>query len=386
MTGTGRAAGRRPRLLYVGNTTYDLPLSAELARKWDSVADRVELRLIARAGDVKRDDPRFRLVRLPRSIAGGFHLTLPWIVAQEVRRFRPDVVITQSPYEALPVLGVLRTLRERPKLVVEIQGDWRSATRFYGSRSRRFFASAADRAAALVLRRADGTRAISDFTAALAEQVTGRKPLATFPTYTNLESFIADAPKPLPRLPTVGWIGSLQPVKDPKTLAAAWRIVAGRLPEARAIIVGDGPLRQIIDALCAEFPNRVRRYPRLSPPEVARVLDESTVLVLSSRSEGLGRVAIEAFARGRPVVGSAVGGIANIVTPERNGLLVPPGNARELADAITRVLSDRGLAERLAARALADGKRLQWLPDRFAGAMRELVDRALARAGPEALA
>ena len=129
---------------------------------------------------------------------GGFHLTLPWIVAQEVRRFRPDVVLTQSPYEALPVLGVLRTLRERPKLVVEIQGDWRSATRFYGSRSRRFFASAADRAAALVLRRADGTRAISDFTAALAEQVTGRKPLATFPTYTNLESFIADEEIELP--------------------------------------------------------------------------------------------------------------------------------------------------------------------------------------------
>ena len=62
MTGTGRAAGRRPRLLYVGNTTYDLPLSTELARKWDSVADRVELRLIARAGDAQADPVRSKSI------------------------------------------------------------------------------------------------------------------------------------------------------------------------------------------------------------------------------------------------------------------------------------------------------------------------------------
>jgi glycosyltransferase involved in cell wall biosynthesis len=373
-----QVASRRPRVLFVGNTTYALPLSAELARKWESVADRVDLRLIGRAGTVERDDPKFRLVRVRGSWAGAYHIALPWVVAREGRRFRPDVVIAQSPYEALPVLAAMSAIPGNPKLVVEIQGDWRTATRLYGSRFRRLFAAAADRAAVLALRRADGTRAISQFTATLVEEVTNRKPLSTYPTYSDLESFLAEPPKPLPRLPTVAWIGMLQPVKDPETFAAAWRVVAGRLPTARAIVVGDGPLRPVIDALCTELPERVWNLPRLSASEVARVLDESTVLALPSRSEGMGRVAIEALARGRPVVGSAVGGIPDIVTTEHSGLLVPPGDATALADALLRVLSDRGLAQRLAAGALSDGKRFQWPPQRWADAVHELVDRALA--------
>src|SRR4051794_251739 len=371
------AAPRRPRVLFVGNTTYALPLSTDLARKWDSVAERVDLRVIGQAGVVEQEDPRFHLVRRSRSIAGLFYLALPWIVAGEVRRFKPDVVITQSPYEAAAILTVLPTSRGKPKLVAEVHGDWRSAARLYGSPLRRLFAAAADRAAVLALRRADGTRAISEFTAKLAEDATGRKPLGVYPTYTDLESFLAAPPKPLPRSPAVAWIGSLQRVKDPKTFASAWRLVAARVPEAMAIVVGDGPLRPVIDALCAEYPERVRAFPRLSPPEVANVLDESTVLVLPSRSEALGRVVIEAFARARPVVGSAVGGIPDILRDGHSGLLVQPGDASSLADALVRVLSDRGLAERLAAGALADGKRFQRRQEPWADAVRKLVDRVL---------
>jgi glycosyltransferase involved in cell wall biosynthesis len=367
-----------PRVLFVGNTTYALPLSVALARKWNSVGDRVDFRVIAKAGTVEEDDPRFRLLQLSRSFAGAFHLALPSVVTQELRRFRPDVIVTQSPYEALPILAILLASRRKPKLVVEIHGDWRTAASLYGSRFRRLFSALSDRAAVLALRRADGTRAISQFTAALAEQATERRPLSTYPTYSDIESFLINPPEPLPIQPTVAWIGTLQPVKDPDTFAAAWRVVAAHMPEARAIVVGDGPLHSVMDGLCAEFPERVRKFPRLSPPDVARMLDKSTVLVLSSRSEGLGRVAIEAFARGRPVVGSAVGGIPDIVRPGRNGLLVPPGDAAALAAALIRVLSDRALADRLAARALSDGKRFQDPPERYADAVRQLVDRALA--------
>jgi glycosyltransferase involved in cell wall biosynthesis len=373
--GEGLAA-RRPRVLVVGHTTYDMPLSASLARKWDSIAERLDFRVIGQAGTVEQDDPRFRLLRLSRSFAGAFQMTLPWVVAREARRFKPDVVITQSPYEAFAILP--RAIRGNAKLVVDVQGGWRTAPRLYGSRLRRLLAVASDRAALLALRRADGVRAISEYTAGLIEEATGRKPLSTFPTYTDLESFLAKPPKPLPDSPTVAWVGVLQRYKDPETFAAAWRLVAARVPGARAIVVGDGPLRAVIDQLCAEFPGQVEAFPRLSQPEVASVLDESTLLALPSASEGLGRVVIEAFARRRPVVGSAVGGIRDIVRPEHSGLLVPPGDATALADALVRVLSDRELAERLAAGGLADGKRFHWLPDEYADAVRQLVDRALA--------
>jgi glycosyltransferase involved in cell wall biosynthesis len=73
------------------------------------------------------------------------------------------------------------------------------------------------------------------------------------------------------------------------------------------------------------------------------------VFVLPSRQEGLGVAALEAMARSRPVVASAVGGLAEIVIPERTGLLVRPGDAAVLAAALERLLADPGLARRLGA-------------------------------------
>ena len=94
--------------------------------------------------------------------------------------------------------------------------------------------------------------------------------------------------------------------------------------------------------------------------EVARALDEARALVLPSESEGLPRVVVEAFLRGRPVVATRAGGTPEIVEHEVNGLLVERGDTAALAAALERVLADRGLAQRLGdarpgvGRALAD--------------------------------
>jgi starch synthase len=114
--------------------------------------------------------------------------------------------------------------------------------------------------------------------------------------------------------------------------------------------------------------------PRLPTPEVARSLDEATVLVLPSRSEGLGRVVIEAFCRGRGVVASRVGGIPDLVEDGASGVLVPPGDAAALADALVRVLADEGLAAGLGRGAQEAAS--PWLasPEDYAVRMRELVD------------
>jgi len=300
------------------------------------------------------------------------------ILVQELRTFRPDVVIAQSPFEGLAVLAARASTRSRAKLVVELHGDWRTAARLYGSPARKAFARLADAGAVAGLRRADGTRAVSSFTAGLAEDVTGEPPLATFTTYNDLVSFLARPVQPLPERPGVAWVGMLQRYKNPETFAAAWPLVAARVPDARLTMVGDGPLRHFADDLVRDFPGGVTAYPRLTPAEVSNVLDESTLLALPSFSEGLPRVAIEAHTRGRPIVGAAAGGIPDIVQHERNGLLVPPADPDRLADAIVRVLSDRELAERLAAGAQADAGRFQGQPDRYADSVADLVDRALA--------
>jgi glycosyltransferase involved in cell wall biosynthesis len=102
-------------------------------------------------------------------------------------------------------------------------------------------------------------------------------------------------------------------------------------------------------------------------------MDAAWVLVLPSRSEGMGRVLVEAFCRGRGVVGTRAGSIPDLVTDEESGLLVPPDDPSALADALVRVLSDRALAERLGGGARAAAAPWLQTPEDYARRMRELV-------------
>ena len=132
-------------------------------------------------------------------------------------------------------------------------------------------------------------------------------------------------------------------------LAEAWRLAAPRVPEATLRIVGRGTLREVAERLVTDFPEQVRWDESLPTPEVAGGTGQATVLVLPSRSEGLGRIVVEAFCRGRGVVESRVGGIPDLVTDGESGILVSSGDAAAVADALVRALSNRELADRLGA-------------------------------------
>jgi glycosyltransferase involved in cell wall biosynthesis len=160
-------------------------------------------------------------------------------------------------------------------------------------------------------------------------------------------------------------------------LADAWRQAAARVPDAELRVVGRGTMTGEIERLVAESTGRVTWTSFLSGDGIARALDAATVLVLPSRSEGLGRVVVEAFCRGRGVIGSRVGGIPDLVTDDETGLLVPPEDPRALADALVSILSERERAERLgsAARRAVE----PWLatPEEYALAVRDLVERVV---------
>ena len=91
-----------------------------------------------------------------------------------------------------------------------------------------------------------------------------------------------------------------------------------------------------------------RLYPAVPPVEVAEWITAADVIVVPSRGEGLGLVAVEALACGRPVVASNVGGLPEIVKDGETGLLVPPGDVAALRGAIERLADDR-LRKRLGA-------------------------------------
>ncbi len=222
------------------------------------------------------------------------------------------------------------------------------------------------------MRRVEAVRTVGPFTSGLVREL-GVEPAATFTTYFDLAAFTGREPSPLPERPLALFVGVLERYKNVEGLAEAWRRAAGRLPEARLRLVGRGREQAAVRQLVRDLAAQTSWDERLEPEEVASALDEATALVLPSWSEGLPRVAMEAFARGRPVVGSRAGGIPDIVEDGVNGLLVEPGDPDALASALVRVLGDRSLAERLAAGAAASAARWQQTPDAYADSVAAVV-------------
>jgi glycosyltransferase involved in cell wall biosynthesis len=376
----------KPRVLLVGRTRYRLPLDESLQRKFDALTNRIELRVLAGSADGAVDDEEFRLVRTvrPRALDGiAFHTALPMRVARELRRFRPDVVLVQGAHEAAAVLFARSLARSGARIVLDVHGDWRLATRLYGSHARRLLSGVADTSAGFAVRRVDGVRAVSEFTSALVREA-GGEVSATFPAFIDLEPFLSRPPAPLPARPAALFVGVLERYKDVDGLAAAWRLAAPRLPGAELRIVGTGSRRKVVDRLLRDLPEQTRWSPELSADEIAAELDRATCLVLPSPREGMGRVIVEAFARGRPVVASRAGAVPELVRHEVNGLLVDVGDPGTLADALVRVLSDDDLASRLAAAARPSVAPFAIGPEQYADSLLALVAATASDAEPEA--
>jgi glycosyltransferase involved in cell wall biosynthesis len=87
----------------------------------------------------------------------------------------------------------------------------------------------------------------------------------------------------------------------------------------------------------------------MSEAEVRRELEAAHVFALSSDTEALGIVLVEAMAMGVPAVTTAVGGTTELVQDGKNGLAVPPGDPAAIAGAIRRIATDPTLAERFGA-------------------------------------
>ena len=330
----------------------------------------------ATPADAEAADPEsFKLVppQRPRRLDGAlFYLTLPFRVRRELRRLDPEAVVAQSPYEGLGILAGRALTKQRPPVVVEVHGDWHTATRLYGSRRRRLLSPLADGAARLAVRRADRVRTVGPFTSEVVREA-GVEPDACFPAFTDESTFAATPPAPLPRSPSFLFVGVLERYKGVDALVAAWRRVARWEPSATLHVVGDGAERDAIGELVEELPQRTRWDTRLATHEVASALDSSTTLLLPSRSEGLPRIAIEALQRGRPVLGTRAGGIPDVVESGRNGLLVEPESVPDLADAMLRLARDRVLLERLARASRRTADELCLSPDEYAERLESLV-------------
>ena len=148
-------------------------------------------------------------------------------------------------------------------------------------------------------------------------------------------------------------VGRLSPEKGHRYLVEAIGLLRERGLRPSCTIVGAGPerlhLQQLIAAL--GLGERVRLMGALKQEQIGELCSESDVFVQPSLREGLPVAVIEAMARGLPVIASNIAGVPELVSDSDTGLLVPPGDARALADAIARLIASPGLRAELSARA-----------------------------------
>ena len=121
------------------------------------------------------------------------------------------------------------------------------------------------------------------------------------------------------------------------------------LPGVHAVIAGEGPERAALEALARRLDVSDRLHLLGWRMDQARLLAACSVLVCPSRHEPLGNVVIEAFSAGIPVIAADAAGPVELITPGRDGLLVPKEDAAALAGQIRAVLDDPGLARSLGA-------------------------------------
>lgn len=137
----------------------------------------------------------------------------------------------------------------------------------------------------------------------------------------------------------VGTVGRLDPIKDHKTLIAAFYEFREKMPDAVLVIAGDGPERTNLEALAGDGVRLIGN--RL---DVDRILRACNLFVLSSLNEGISNTILEAMATGVPIVATGVGGNPELIENGHTGTLVPPGDKGAMAEAMLVYALNRTLA------------------------------------------
>lgn len=140
------------------------------------------------------------------------------------------------------------------------------------------------------------------------------------------------------------FVGRLSPEKGIDTLLSAWESLGGEL---RLKIVGDGPLASRVAEATRRMP-KVEWLGRRPSDEILRIMGDAVLVVVPSKIyETFGRVVIEAFAKGTPVVGTNLGAIAELVEHGRTGVHCRPGDPKDLAAQVRWALAHPAELERM---------------------------------------
>jgi glycosyltransferase involved in cell wall biosynthesis len=228
------------------------------------------------------------------------------------------------------------------------------------------------------LKQADLLRAVSNSTREQLLRWAPGKQIIQFPAWTDVGAFLNAEAESTDI--DVLYAGVLTPLKGIHILIEAFARVKKDLPDLTLYVVG----RDENKGYAAELKNQVSvlgletgvHFVREVPQQqLAHYMARCRVLVLPSLSEALGRVILEALSVGKPVIGSAVGGIPEMIQEGATGFLVPPGNVEALADRLHWLLTHPEEAAEMGKQARAFAENF-FSPSAYQQGYRQLIKEA----------
>lgn len=350
------------RVLFIGITEYDVRTeNPHLQKKFEGLSKDAHVFVISRGRPFYARIWNSEFYLLPRL----FYFPLALITAIFVCLFHKiDTIVCQGPLTEGLIGAILKIICKK-ELIVEIHGDWREGPFLNKKRVFRplleritpFFAN-------FSFARADKIRGVAEYFLMDLRKKFPSKQYFVFPTFSDLDLFFATPPKWTSggsskndsTFQYICTVAVLSPIKNIETLIRAFAEVNKKFPELKLVVIGDGPSKESLQNLTDDLfsPLRLERggelvvfTGRLPPEEVRDIVKDSYAFVLSSLSEGLPRVLLEAMALAKPVIATNVGGIPEIVRDGENGLLMEPKDIPGLAEKIEYLVANPVLAQKM---------------------------------------
>jgi len=174
-------------------------------------------------------------------------------------------------------------------------------------------------------------------------------------------------------------VGRLVKRKQYDTLIKALNIVRKNGNDVGLILVGEGPERNYLEKLSFELglSEYISFLGAISDEKKLQYLSKSDIYTLSSLHEGFGIVLLESMLCGLPIIATDIGGQTDIITNEKNGILIPTENPKALADAIIKLVKDNTLRKKMVEFNKEDVKKyeISRIAERYLTLFKEILDR-----------
>jgi glycosyltransferase involved in cell wall biosynthesis len=257
-----------------------------------------------------------------------------WVGSRFIRLFRPDVIHVHFAVPAGALAWMLSRLSGIPYVLTVHLGDVPGGvTEKTGGWFRWVYPFTR-----VIWRDASHIAAVSEFTRGLALQKYDEEiqviPNGVDVTALRPEHICLNDP------PRIVFAGRFMPQKDPLQVVRTLNEL--RNLRWQCVMIGDGPLMPAVKQAVQEFGlnERFQFTGWVSGKEVLNWFDQSDILFMPSLSEGLPVVGVEALAKGLAIVASRVGGFVDLVEIDKNGYLIPEGDAAQFSAPLRELLTD----------------------------------------------